>query len=388
MQSLGSRQSTVYLDVGGSMAGKSEYQQVRLKSILQGDQLMGLEAHNIGGPETVLSPNVLSQIGKEASITWLSANLQPIEDAKNISPSIAFASHKLIERPGISILVTGVIDPALVENQQWRPKDAATSVLAILKEKKADVVVVLAYMNEAGLRSLAESLPEVDFIVGGPTGQSLPPTTVGPVQVMSATNKGKFLADIELVKLGKVWKAKKLGAAEVVSRLDRDATQSKNIQDYLKVLAERDFPATETGLVASTLPAGATKEHYQVAGSESCTKCHQVDDQVWHGSKHAHAWKTLVDKQSQVDPSCQKCHTTAYGLPGGFVRVAESQQVVNVGCESCHGPSASHVLDPKVKTPYLSREQCVRCHDHENSPEFAYPAYWPKITHGQAKAEK
>jgi len=55
----------------------------------------------------------------------------------------------------------------------------------------------------------------------------------------------------------------------------------------------------------------------------------------------------------------------------------------NVGCESCHGPSLSHVNDPKIRTPYLAREQCIRCHDHENSPECAFPAYWGKVQHGK-----
>ena len=183
-------------------------------------------------------------------------------------------------------------------------------------------------------------------------------------------------------KKDKAWKAVQRGALEVTSTLPLESAQTKNINDYLSTLGQLDFSAEETGLVTSQRANSSNQGDYQIAGSQSCVQCHKEDDQSWHASKHSHAWQTLIDKRSQVDPSCQVCHTTGYGLGGGFVQVAKSLPLVNVGCESCHGPSQAHVLDPKIKTTYLSREQCVRCHDHENSPEFEYSKYWAKIVHG------
>ena len=380
LNTLGTKDRVVYLDVGGSAAGKSEYQQVKLKSILQGDKLMGLELHNIGAPETQLAPDTLLKIGQETSTRWLSANLQIKNDRDTSKTQIA--SHKVIVRNGIRILVTGVVDPTLIKNPMWTAREASASVLDVLKLEKADVTVVLAYMDEPNLRALAESLPEVDYIIGGPTGQLLAPANVGPVEIMSATNKGKFLAAMELEKTGKNWRTKKRHAIEVSSTLPRDSAQSKNLEAYLSALATRDFPADETGLVSNSSASIQNQLNYKIAGTAACVTCHQQDDRLWHASKHSHAWQTLIDKRSHVDPSCQQCHTTGYGIPGGFEQVAKSTQLVNVGCESCHGPSQSHALNPKLKTTYLSREQCVRCHDHENSPEFDFAKYWGKITHG------
>jgi 2',3'-cyclic-nucleotide 2'-phosphodiesterase (5'-nucleotidase family) len=186
IKSFGAIDRVVYLDVGGSAAGKSEYQQVKLKSILQGDQLMGLEVHNIGAPETQLS-----------------ANLQMVN--ADDSTQSAIASHRVIVKHGVRILVIGVIDPSLVKNPLWKARDASASVLTVLQNVQADIRLVLAYMDEPGLRALAESLPEVDYVIGGPTGQMLAPSSVGPVEVMSATNKGKFLAKIELQKMATGW---------------------------------------------------------------------------------------------------------------------------------------------------------------------------------------
>lgn len=380
LKTLGPNENVVYLDAGGSAAGKSEYHQVKLKSILLGDQLMGLEVHNIGAPETQLTPDTLFRIGLEANTKWLSANIQPSQSADSVQSSIL--SHRVVVRHGVRILVTGVVDSGLVKNPLWKVREASSSVLAILQKEKADITLVLAYMDEPGLRLLAESLPEVDFIVGGPTGQMLAPSKVGPVEIMSATNKGKFLARIELKTSGKVWKPVSRGAIEVASSLPRDPRQSKNLDEYLAALAIRDFPADESGLV--TIQSSNSLQHgFKIAGSHACLQCHKQDDQTWHATKHSHAWQTLVDKRSHVDPSCQQCHTTGYGMAGGFVQIAKSSLLLNVGCESCHGPSQSHVLDPKTKTTFLSREQCIRCHDHENSPDFDYAKYWAKIAHGR-----
>ena len=35
-----------------------------------------------------------------------------------------------------------------------------------------------------------------------------------------------------------------------------------------------------------------------------------------------------------------------------------------------------------MRTPFAARDQCVRCHDRENSPEFEFAAYWKKTVKG------
>src|SRR5262249_6613355 len=121
------------------------------------------------------------------------------------------------------------------------------------------------------------------------------------------------------------------------------------------------------------------------AGNATCVSCHKNDCTLWDGSKHGHAWQTIKDKGYHVDSYCQQCHTTGFGLPGGFESIGRTASLTNVGCESCHGPSHAHVQNVKTKTPFAAKDQCVRCHDHENSPKFEYEIYWPKITHGAMK---
>lgn len=372
----GNVEQVLYLDAGGSAAGTSEYHQLKLEAILRGLQAMDLAAHNIGAAESALSPIQLASLAEKTGVTWLSANLKPADSEPPLG-------HVLVERGGARIAVTGVIDPALVTNDAWVAREPVSAILETLGDVQADLKVVLAYFDEAGLRTLAESLPEVDFIVGGPTGQAMKPAKVGPVTILSATNKGKYLARIELSpsESGR-FTTKEIGPAEVKSDLAEDPAQTANLKQYYAALAERDFTVTEAGL-ASPIDRGA--DDYQIAGSAACTKCHAADTHVWHASKHSHAWDVLVAKGAHVDPFCQQCHTTGYGHEGGFVSVSQSPQLVHVGCENCHGPSSSHVANPKTKTPFLARERCINCHDHENSPTFVYEEYWPKIHHGQKK---
>jgi hypothetical protein len=95
-----------------------------------------------------------------------------------------------------------------------------------------------------------------------------------------------------------------------------------------------------------------------------------------------------MERGYHVDSYCQQCHTTGYGLPGGFESAGGSAALRSVGCESCHGPSQAHVRNPKLHTPFAARDQCQSCHDHENSPQFNYAAYWPRIEHGKPAEKK
>jgi hypothetical protein len=158
------------------------------------------------------------------------------------------------------------------------------------------------------------------------------------------------------------------------------AEQKANLAQYHAELQSRDFPVDQTGLVPP-LPPDRPKD-YRIAGSEACRFCHEEEHKAWSAAKHFHAWESLTRTGSHVDPYCQQCHTTGYGMPGGFASIAEGRQRIHVGCESCHGPSLAHVRTPKVRTAFVAKDQCTRCHDQENSPRFDYATYWARMKHG------
>jgi hypothetical protein len=335
---------------------------------------LGVAAHNIGAPEAALGAETLTKLARERGVPLISANLSaptgvPIAD-----------TVRLIERRGKRFAVTGVLSPKLAP-KDWTASDPRDAVLKAAESVrgKYDHLVVLAYLPEAELVQLAKSLPEADVVIGGPTGQSLTPRTVGPTWVASATNKGKFLVDLSIYPGVKAagWAGR---SVELTNEFPDDPEQLAVVKDYLAELAARDFPAAETGL-GPTLPANLPPG-YRVAGSESCRSCHAAEHESWLKSSHSHAWETLSAKGFEVDAACQQCHTTGFGVPGGFESAKRSSLMRSVGCESCHGPSKEHADQPSRKTPYAASDQCVRCHDRENSPSFQFADYWPKIAHG------
>lgn len=137
----------------------------------------------------------------------------------------------------------------------------------------------------------------------------------------------------------------------------------------------------EEGLLAA-FPRTAPSEGV-FAGSKACASCHASAHAVWKGSRHAHAWQTLVDAGDHHDPECVACHVYGFGVEDGFD--AQNSQPVDVHCESCHGPGAAHVADSTLPMPRGKPDErtCHRCHDLENSPAFRLETYWPKIAHGK-----
>jgi peroxiredoxin len=129
------------------------------------------------------------------------------------------------------------------------------------------------------------------------------------------------------------------------------------------------------------LPTGA-----EYTGSEVCQSCHEDEFASWSDQPHAAAIAKLEDPGETSDPECLRCHTTAFGKPGGFPadgRPAELPDLAVVGCESCHGPGGEHIQEetPKIGNIVALGDKCDSCvilqicgscHDEENDPGFEF----------------
>lgn len=373
-QGVAEAMPTLLVDVGGAAGGTSAYDVTKFEAILRGEAAMGVQAHNIGGSEAALGPEVLAGLAPEANIPWLTTNLRS-RTGKPIGEPL-----RIVQRAGRRLAILGVLGREhATRDWQWtEPREAIQNTLAQQTES-FDSIIVLAYLGEAELRSLATQLPEVDIIIGAGTGQSITPFQVGRTLVTAVSNKGKFLAHLTSLDVQTPWDGR---IVELGPVYEDDSEQLRNVSRFRERLAELDYRPEQTGL-APRIPPNVPAS-FRIAGSESCRSCHEADCSAWDASAHAHAWQTLREQGAHVDAYCQQCHTTGYGLPGGFVTESLTPDRVNVSCESCHGPSQAHVGDPDLPTTYASRspDRCVTCHDPENSPEFDYTTYWPQIEHG------
>lgn len=387
LDELGKLSAVIYADVGGAAAGVSDYHKVKFEAILAGEQKMGLAAHNIGKSEAAFGAEYLRDVARRRNVPLLSTNVRDAA-AQPLAPPV-----RLISAGGRRIALFGVLSPRFAAGglAVAEPRQAILDAAGRVKGQY-DAMIVLAYLPQDELEQLAASLPEADAVVGGPTGQAMVPRRVGPTLLAAATNKGKFLIELSAPSAASAsggdghrakleWTGK---VAEMSPSLADHPDQQAVVKAYLAELDRRDFTADQTGLAAPA-PPGMPVD-YRIAGTGACAACHRDDHTKWAQTNHARAWETLRARQFHVDAYCQQCHTTGFALPGGFASRRATPEMVSVGCEDCHGPSQAHVQRPETHTPFAAADQCVRCHDHENSPTFVYTDYWPRIQHGkQAK---
>jgi hypothetical protein len=381
IESLRAEAEVVPIDVGGAAHGNSPYDLAKFEAILRGEALMGVAAHNIGAAEAKFGPAELRRLAVKIGVPMISANAHDRSGQPVAEPA------RLVSAAGRRLALVGVLSEryATKELQVSPPRQAAIETLRGLAGKY-DAAIVLAYLPDDELRQFADELPEADVVVGGPTGQPISPREVGPGLLCSATSKGKFMVrlDAPTARSGARWSG---SIVELDDKFGDDAGQVGNVEAFRRDLGERDFSPGQTGFV-EPLPADVPKG-YAIAGDKTCKKCHDEDCRELRKTKHAEAWQALKAKGAHVDPECQRCHTTGYGLPGGFASLRRDAALVNVGCESCHGPSRAHVVKSDVHTPYFGRakDHCTSCHDRENSPKFDYDKYWEKVRHGQKASE-
>jgi len=140
-------------------------------------------------------------------------------------------------------------------------------------------------------------------------------------------------------------------------------------------------------------------------GADSCKKCHFKQFTSWKKTPMAKAFDLLKPDQAaeakgkyKLDPKkdytkdakCVACHTTGYGLAGGYPAIVEGKAwteeetkraatMENVQCESCHGPGSltgpykkdnekfakADVLKLGMIEP--TEENCKTCHNDKGA---------------------
>lgn len=106
-------------------------------------------------------------------------------------------------------------------------------------------------------------------------------------------------------------------------------------------------------------------------GAGKCKMCHMKQYKSWEKTKHAKAFEVLKAKGQDKNPDCIKCHVTGLGKEGGFKNIDETPDMINVQCETCHGPGSEHKEAPKEeKKDKISKVVvCTQCHNPHMSAE-------------------
>ncbi len=417
---------------------KYRYSMMALKEM--GYQAVGLGIYEMGlGLFKTLGEYALNDTAPRI----LAANLK---DAANQYPDQTAAWQSVKdERLPCKVGIASVVGPRVAAVNQDKTVEftpAAEALSAVRKEMDAAsitlrVLVYQGYYSKAAaneepreVEGVAKAFPEFQVILAlseedEPSSQAtrIRHADGHETVVVRVGHKGKHLGvlGLWLGKDGKPATSKYSLVQMSEDYLTPEGAEKENpvallMERYTREL-ERDNYLGRHPQVNHPFQAAEPESEPRYVGSEKCQKCHGNAYKVWAASGHGHAYQTLVEARNpgrrQFDPECIVCHTVGYGYKGGFASLEKTPALVNVGCESCHGPASEHMKnssDPtwhalmnpwkavpgedekKKQSRLLKADQfCQTCHDIDNDVTWTNNGFsrkWPKVAHPTPEAEK
>jgi hypothetical protein len=377
------------LDIGNSAAGDEDYDFIEYRYMLQAFTALHYDALNIGAREAQFTAAQLRELKKNSTTPILSANLTNKTTCAQI-----FDAYRIVERSGQRIALIGVVDPrsATTPGTGLSIGNMENAIEKTLTEirGKADVVILLAFTDEATLAELARQFYECQVILGGNVSQ--------PAQQLQKENRSLiYFVTNEARALGILHLRLTQGAPLQVAgneirlltdKIPQDDSLRNLMQKYRDEIRTTRLAIDDPNYHAADIIPGVRAAATYV-GTEKCLTCHKDSAAAWAASAHAHAFATLIARKADADPKCISCHTVGFGSPSGYRRAFVDAKLVNVGCESCHGPGSLHVReregDTSVHSTFrpLDGGDCVKCHYGEFSRPFDWNEQWPLIKHGK-----
>ncbi len=399
----------VGLDVGGLAKGYGRQAEIKFHRMVDAVRKMDYAAITLGTSDLKLPAGELAADAADdgsGDNPFISANMALFGVDAELTAAV-----RIVEAGGRKVGITGVLGKRFqkeIHNDEIEQVDPEAAIEKIMPKLKAeaDYLVLLAHATKEESIALAEQFPDFDLVVTAGGGDE-------PPAVPELLNDGTTM----LVEVGeKGMNAVVLALVDdpqrpfLYQRVPLDS-RFPNSPDMKRIMAAYQDQLEELGYANLGIPMGSGAPAHSLSelagkfvGSEKCASCHEESYKVWKRSKHAHAFQTLVelDPPRDFDPECVACHVIGWNPAGyfpyrdGYESVQATPELIDVGCESCHGPGGAHAkaeegadfeLQEKLqKAAILTLEdardhQCRTCHDGDNSPEFDFDKYWPEVEH-------
>lgn len=403
----------VAVDVGNQVKRFGRQTEAKFQSIVDGLRAMQYAAVGFGPGDLRLPAEELvaavAAVGDQPT-PFVSANVGLLGLDAGITPKF-----RVVESGGLKIGFTSVLGDearSRIRNADVEFAPAADALAGVMPELVAancDHLVLLSWATPDETKALAAKHPQFDVVVtaGGADEPPLElPTLPGGARLVELGHKGMFA-----VAIGFFADAAKPVRTQRVP-LDARWGESKDMIDLLGTYQQKleTLGLDGLGLVPIRHPTGR-----RFAGSEACAECHQEAYDVWKDTPHATALTTLEEQKPRRDgdPECLSCHVTGWApqrfepFEGGFTGVKTTPLLAHQGCENCHGPAAAHTAVERGDVRASEAEQdrlrqelvltlstpegkqkavnnCLECHDLDNSPHFDFDDYWPQVAHGDS----
>ena len=403
--------------------------EIKGELILKAVAHAGIDAMTPGDGDVALGLDWLTLQAGTHGLPYVCANLR--KDGAEVFPG-----WKVIELGQVKVGVFGVTGnlEECAECEVTDATEAATAAVAALQKEGAHQIIGLSHLGLDDDIALANDVPGIDFIVAAHSrGRMRFPRIAGDgmTTILQAGSRGRDVGrmHITFVDGAKGFCDADL-ATEAASQRERTATRLADLEQKIadaeasgdtltRERHEKSLTRTQAqyeqyaiaditaegrhamtvdsvglgkSLVADPEVAAMVEEAKtrlpedthsrrkdlpkvgEFAGSSQCRSCHQGAYRQWRQTGHARAFTPLVREKRSSDTNCFGCHVTGYHLEGGPRSPGDVSYLRNVQCESCHGPSAKHVADATVPTPFRGKvsETCDDCHNeraHGGQPQ-------------------
>lgn len=289
------------------------------------------------------------------------------------------------------------------------PQEALDEIWPQLESEDCDLYVLLAHASIEESQELARQFRGFSIVItaggaGEPNYRPEPIEGTDSVLVQVGT-KGMYVGLLGFY-----------ADSQPRLRYQRIALDAKwkDSPEMIGLLGNYQHQLESMGLQGLQLNPVAHWTGHEFVGTDQCGGCHEQAHEIWRETGHAHATATLVrpperyEVPRHFDPECLSCHVTGWNSLGhlpyktGYVDLETSAHLHGNGCENCHGPGSAHVAaeqsEKVVNEDQLNklraemrltlgnaRESCMKCHDLDNSPDFAqeesFDRYWEEIAH-------
>ena len=176
-------------------------------SVFKGEQMVaalnaaGLDLATLGNHEFDFGVDVLLQRMAEARWQWVVSNVIDTSTGKPLGGAAPYVVRTFgalkVGFIGLCLTTTEISKDKLTHVRLLDPIEAAATYLPALKREGANVIVALTHLSFAEDRSLADTFPEIDLIVGG--HEHYPITvTEGRTLISKAGSDARFVARIDV----------------------------------------------------------------------------------------------------------------------------------------------------------------------------------------------
>ncbi len=345
------------IDAGNQVRRFGRQAEIKFQITIEGLNTMGYQAIAFG-PDDLRLPapelvGVIAPVGDGPS-KFVGANVSVIDPAFTLT-------HLVIEKGGKKIGITAILgarNQQLIQNADVmvRPaEEGLREVWPALAAARCDLYVLIAHATIEESVALAQKFPQFKLVAttGGAGEPTMAPERIDGTdsQMIQVGTKGMYAGVVGLFD--------DPTTPMRYQRIPLDARfpDSEQMLQLLSAYQDQLKAAGFEGLGVRPQPHPSGLEYI---GSKACEDCHEDEYKIWkegrdgHETRHAHAYATLLNppKRSKIprnfDPECISCHVVGWNpqkyfpYQSGFWSLEQTPELIDVGCEDCHGPGARH----------------------------------------------